>query len=107
MGQLRKQRAIEAGIEVTGEEPFNFFMTLFYPADNLMILDYNRVLKSLNDMSVQEFMAALEGNFNIRPLADGETTKVKAKHTYSLYMNNRWYVMSVKPEKIDYSTPVT
>ena len=50
VGKLRKQRAIDAGQEVTGEEPFNFFMTLFYPADNLLILDYNRVLKSLNDM---------------------------------------------------------
>ena len=76
MGKLRAQRAIEAGQEVTGEEPFNFFMTLFYPADNLMCLDYNRVLKSLNEMAPEEFMAALEENFTLRPLADGETSRV-------------------------------
>ena len=70
------ERALEAGQEVTGEEPFNFFMTLFYPADNLMILDYNRVLKSLNEMAPEEFMAALEENFTLRPLADGETSRV-------------------------------
>ena len=74
VGKLRKQRALDAGLEVTGEEPFNYFMTLFYPADNLLILDYNRVLKSLNDMSTDDFLSALEENFTIRPLADGETS---------------------------------
>ena len=107
VGKLRKQRAIDAGIEVTGEEPFNYFMTLFYPADNLMILDYNRVLKSLNDMSTEEFKGALEENFIIRPLADGETSKVQSKHSYSLFIDNKWHVMSIKPDKIDYATPVT
>ena len=82
-------------------------MTLFYPADNLMILDYNRVLKSLNDMSTEEFKGALEENFIIRPLADGETSKVQSKHSYSLYIDNKWHVMSIKPDKIDYATPVT
>ena len=71
-------------------------MTLFYPADNLLILDYNRVLKSLNDMSTEEFMGALEENFTIRPLADGEDSKVKARHSYSLYIDGKWYVMSIK-----------
>jgi uncharacterized protein (DUF1015 family) len=107
VGKLRAQRAIEAGLEVTGEEPFNFFMTLFYPADNLMILDYNRVLKSLNEMAPEEFMAALEENFTLRPLADGETSRVTAKHHYSLYINGRWHAMAIKPEKINFSTPVT
>ena len=82
-------------------------MTLFYPADNLLILDYNRVLKSLNDMSTDDFLSALEENFTIRPLADGETSQVKARHNYSLFINNKWHVMAVKPEKIDFSTPVT
>ena len=50
---MRREAAIANGEEVTGEEPFNFFMTLFYPADNLMVLDYNRVLKSLNDLTEQ------------------------------------------------------
>lgn len=96
VGKLRRERAIEAGVEVTGEEPFNFFMTLFYPADNLLILDYNRVLKSLNDMSEDDFMSALEENFELRPLADGESTKVAKRHQYNLYIKNKWFVMTVK-----------
>ncbi len=48
MGKLRKERAIAAGKEVTGEEDFNFFMAIHYPDNNLTIMEYNRVLKSLN-----------------------------------------------------------
>ena len=107
VGKLRKQAAIEAGQEVTGEEPFNYFMTLFYPADNLMILDYNRVIKTFNDMTNEEFKSALEVNFTIRPLADGETSKVTKKHEFSLFLDNKWYVMAIKPENIDYATPVS
>lgn len=107
VGKLRKQRALEAGITVTGEEPFNYFMTLFYPADNLMILDYNRVLKSLNNMSTEEFMARLSDTFTLTPLAEGESSRTKSRHTYSLYINDQWFRMAIKPEKVDWSTPVT
>jgi len=82
-------------------------MTLFYPADNLMILDYNRVIKTFNDMSNEEFKNALEENFTISPLADGQTSKVNKKHEFSLFLDNKWYVMAIKPEKIDYATPVS
>ena len=62
---------------MTGEEPFNFFMTLFYPADNLMIMDYNRVLKTLNGYTPQEFIECLEESFDIEPLEDGMTSTVE------------------------------
>jgi len=52
VGKKRRDAAIAAGKEVTGEEPFNYFMTILYPADNLLILDYNRVVKSLNGLTV-------------------------------------------------------
>lgn len=76
VGKMRREAALEAGQEVTGEEPFNFFMTLFYPADNLLVLDYNRVIKSLNDMSADQFLAALSESFDLSPLAEGETSRV-------------------------------
>jgi uncharacterized protein (DUF1015 family) len=63
---MRREKITQAGKEVTGEEPFNFFMALHYPADNLMILDYNRVLKSLNGLSNEEFVAKLAENFDIK-----------------------------------------
>lgn len=56
VGKLREAKKIASGEQVTGEEPFNFFMTLFYPADNLKIMDYNRVLKELSGLSSAEFL---------------------------------------------------
>ena len=46
---------MDEGVEVTGEESFNYFMSILYPANSLKVLDYNRVLKTLNDMSPDEF----------------------------------------------------
>lgn len=63
VGKIRRQAQIDAGASVTGEEPFNFFMALHYPADNLKILDYNRILRSLNGLSSSDFIAKLSENF--------------------------------------------
>lgn len=55
VGKMRRERALAAGQTVTGEEEFNYFMTIMYPDTHLRILEYNRVIKSLNDMSPTEF----------------------------------------------------
>ena len=52
-------------------------MTLFYPADNLLVLDYNRVLKTLNGYTAEQFMEVLGENFNIEPLEDGKPSTVE------------------------------
>lgn len=75
VGELRKAAKIAGGEEVTGEEPFNFFMTLFFAADDLFILDYNRVLKTLNGLSSAEFIEKLSIHFDISPLPEGADTK--------------------------------
>lgn len=106
VGKMRRQAAIDAG-HFTGEEPFNYFMTLLYPADNLMILDYNRVLKSLNDMTPEQFLTALQEKFTVRPLEEGEETKVPATRQFSLFLNNTWYRMEVKEDCVDNSSPIT
>ena len=53
VGKKRRDQAIAEGIEVTGDEPFNFFMAIHYPESFLKIMDYNRVLKSLNDLTTE------------------------------------------------------
>jgi uncharacterized protein (DUF1015 family) len=50
VGRERRDEAIRKGLPLTGDEPFNFFMSILYPANNLKIMDYNRVIKSLNGM---------------------------------------------------------
>lgn len=61
------------GHEVTGEEPFNFFMAIHYPESNLKIMDYNRVLKSINGLSNQEFLEKISESYHVNgPLDTAE-----------------------------------
>ena len=68
---------------MTGEESFNFFMAILYPADNLKILAYNRVLKSLGELSDEEFLEKIRESFDVQPI-ERDDTMVKAKHQFSL-----------------------
>ena len=82
-------------------------MALHYPADNLMILDYNRVLRSLNGLSTTEFIAKLSEHFNITEIAEGASTKPEKLHNFSLFIENKWHTMALKDEFLDQSTPIT
>jgi len=102
----RRDRAIEKGIAITGQEDFNFFMALHYPVSNLNIMDYNRVIKSLKGLSTQEFLDKVSESYTIRKKDIGETPNPKQKFESSLLIENEWYEIRVKPEKIDNSSPI-
>jgi uncharacterized protein (DUF1015 family) len=53
---MRRDRALASHGSITGEEDFNYFLSILYPASNLQIMDYNRVLKSLNGLTQNEFL---------------------------------------------------
>lgn len=95
---MRRDKAIADGVQVTGEEGFNYFMTILYPEDNLMILDYNRVLKTLNGMSSEKFLSTLENSFNISKHENRENHYPGKKNTMSLLTGGEWYEMTVKNE---------
>lgn len=97
VGLRRRQRVIDQGIEVTGEEDFNFFLTVIFPASHCMILDYNRLLKSLNDMNEDEFLEKLSNNFTIEEIKD-DNHKPKSKGHICLYIKEKWYDIQIKPE---------
>ena len=59
---------MDEGVEVTGEESFNYFMSILYPANSLKVLDYNRVLKTLNDMSPDELKERVSEYYDVAPL---------------------------------------
>ena len=91
---------------MTGEEAFNFFMALHFPADNLMIMDYNRVLKELNGMNNDQFLERLGEHFEITPI-EVLDTKPKNIHTLSFFLNQTWFNLALKPNSLDTSSPVT
>lgn len=106
VGNMRRERAKASGHEITGEESFNYFMAIHFPESNLKILDYNRVLKSLNGLTTEQFLEKVAESYHVTPLADGEEPAPRAKFEHTLYIDKKWYRIQVKEEKIVKSTPV-
>lgn len=107
VGKMRREKALAEGTQLSGEEPFNFFMAIHYPESNLKILDYNRVLKTLNGLSKEEFLDKINESYLVEgPLLENNgpyCPKPTQKGECSLYIDNHWYTLKVKEEKIDKS----
>jgi uncharacterized protein (DUF1015 family) len=89
-----------------GTEEFNFFLSVIFPASELAIMDYNRVLKDLNGLSEEEFLNRLSACFDIEKYAGEGLPKPSAKHTMSLLLSSGWYKLSVKDGVFDPADPV-
>ena len=101
VGLLRK----EANPNHTGEEEYNFFMTVIFPDDHLYIMDYNRVIKDLNDNSVEEFFFKVEEHFDIE-LYEGEGVyHPEARHDFGMYIDKKWYKITAKAGSFDENSP--
>lgn len=106
VGAARRDKAKALGKEITGQEDFNWFMSLAYPCSQLHILDYNRVLKDYNGKTVEEIFKEIEKSFTIRKLDKGESPKPKAKGHYSFLIELEWYEVIIRPELVDNTDPV-
>ena len=78
-----------------GTEEYNFFMAVCFQASQLTILDYNRVVKDLNGMSSEEFLAALQVNFIVEDKGT-EIYKPQQLHEFSLYLDEHWFSLKAK-----------
>lgn len=89
----------------TGDEEFNYYMAVCFPSDELTILDYNRVVKDLNDMGTEEFLQALSKNFKVE--LKGETPyRPDHAHEFSLYLDGKWYSLEAKAGTFDETDPI-
>ena len=77
----------------TGEEDYNFFLAVAFPAGQLAILAYNRVVKSLNGHTPAELLAALDEKFTVEPAADGKAEKAGS---FKMYLDGKWYNLTPK-----------
>ena len=78
-----------------GDEEYNYFMAVCFPADQLTIIDYNRVVKDLNGLTPDQFLAALEKNFVVEEKGS-EIYKPAALHNFALYLEGKWYSLTAK-----------
>ena len=89
----------------TGTEEYNYLMAVCFPASQLTILDYNRVVKDLNGHSPAEFLALLEKDFVVSPQGT-EPYRPARLHEFSLYLKGEWYSLMLKPGLVDESDPI-
>lgn len=88
-----------------GDEEYNYFMAVAFPASHLKIIDYNRVVRDLNGLTPEEFLARISENFEVKDIGT-EIYHPDALHNFSLYMGGRWYSLTAKPGTYDDSDPI-
>ena len=88
-----------------GDEEYNYFMAVCFPANQLTIIDYNRVVKDLNGLSPQQFLDALQKNFIVEEKG-AEVYKPAALHNFSLYLEGKWHSLTARPGTYDDNDPI-
>ncbi|MBQ0057610.1 MAG: DUF1015 domain-containing protein [Bacteroidales bacterium] len=111
-GHHRTAAAARVGLEKaqndphhTGDEEYNFFLAVCFPASQLKIMDYNRVVRDLNGLTSEQFLAALADNFDVQLMGAEEYRPAKL-HNFSLYLDDQWYSLTAKPGTYDDSDPI-
>ncbi len=79
----------------TGDEEYNYFLAVAFPASHLRIIDYNRVVKDLNGLTPSEFLNKLSANFDVEEKGTDIYTPEKL-HNFSLYLSGKWYSLTAK-----------
>ncbi len=85
----------EADPDHTGDEEYNYFLSVLFPADQLKIMDYNRVIKTLNGLSCEELIRKLSEKFEISETQDPKPQK---KGEMGMYLQEKWYRLKVRDE---------
>lgn len=102
-GHHRAASAVKVALKRRGEnadhngsEPYNFFLSVLFPDDQLMVMPYNRVVKDLNGLTKEEFLARAEENFKVTALGQ-EGMVPEEKGTFGMYLEDSWYRLEAKP----------
>lgn len=102
VGKMRR----EQNPSYTGEEEFNFFLSVIFPADDLYVMDYNRVVQDLNGNSSEEFMSKAAEKFEIEEFKGEGQYKPEAKGNFGMYLDGKWYKLTAKEGTFDPKDPV-
>ena len=109
-GHHRAASAVKVGLKrrnecvwYNGEEEFNYFLSVLFPDEELMIMPYNRVLYELNGMACEEFMSKVKAIFDVVEKDNG--VEPKEKQIYGMYLDGQWYEIRPK-EKVNTVSPV-
>jgi len=107
-GHHRSAAAARVGAEkgqTEGVGEHNYYMAVCFPANQLTILEYNRVVKDLGQYSTAAFLKALEADFIVTPKG-ASPYKPARMHEFSLYVDGQWYCLEAKAGTFDPSDPI-
>jgi len=89
----------------TGKEEYNYFMAVCFPANQLTVIDYNRVVKDLNGLTADQFLEAVSRSFAVEKMG-AEIYKPVRLHEFSIYLEGVWYRLTAKEGTYDDNDPI-
>lgn len=112
-GHHRTASAAKVGIKrreqnpgYSGDEEFNFFLTVLFPDNQLKIMDYNRVVRDLNGLDKDQFLTKVGEKFSITPCDGNKPCHPPRPQTYGMYLDSDWYLLEAKSGIFDLSDPL-
>ncbi len=109
-GHHRAASAARVGLERgaadprhTGDEPYDFFLAVLFPHDQLRILDYNRLVRDLQGLSEEAFLAAVAERFTVEPTGE---PRPRAPREFGMYLSGRWYRLVARPGTFPADDPI-
>lgn len=111
-GHHRAASAVKVGLKrreenpgYTGKEEFNYFLSVLFPHDQLMIMSYNRTVKDLNGMTEKQFLDKVGESFDIKEVGSEPYSPV-SKATFGMYLEGTWYCLAAKDSILDKKDPI-
>lgn len=89
----------------TGDEEYNYFLAVIFPESQLHVIDYNRVVRDLNGLTPDEFLARLGESFDVTDMGT-EIYKPTKLHNFGMYLNGHWYSLTAKAGTYNDSDPI-
>ena len=89
----------------TGDEEYNYFLAVIFPESQLHVIDYNRVVRDLNGLTPDEFLARLGESFDVTDMGT-EIYKPTKLHNFGMYLNGHWYSLTAKPGTYNDNDPI-
>lgn len=95
----------EAHTDYTGNEEFNYFLSVLFPASELKIFDYNRVVKDLNNYTSETFLSRISADFDVQEAATAPY-RPEAKGTFGMFLDDKWYKLTAHKDIVPENDPV-
>lgn len=112
-GHHRSASSVKVGLKrreenpnYTGDEEFNYFMSVIFPDEDLFIMDYNRVVKDLNGHNIDDFLNNIKEKFELEEYNGEGQYRPEEKHSFGMYLEGKWYKLKAKDGTFDKNDPV-